>query len=163
MFNSFLFDDDCFDEIFKDIDFDSIKPENSKETNTYTLKLTPNKEKGYNINYKVDDNYGKLDITADGSSIDECVNNLVKNLKAETAKEKKEDDINEKLLSLEKENKELKKINATLMDRIENIKDQRDALDAENIKLQDMNDDLVISLNQIASTVNQINEWFEEV
>ena len=50
-----------------------------------------------------------------------------------------------------------------LMDRIENIKDQRDALDAENIKLQDMNDDLVISLNQITSTVNQINEWFEEV
>lgn len=162
MFNSFLFND-CFDEILKDMDFDSIKPENSKETNTYTLKLTPNKEKGYNINYKVDDKYGKLDITADGSSIDECVNNLVKNLKAETAKEKKEDDINEKLLSLEKENKELKKINATLMDRIENIKDQRDALDAENIKLQDMNDDLVISLNQITSTVNQINEWFDEI
>ena len=49
MFNSFLFND-CFDEIFKDIDFDSIKPEKSEETNTYTLKLTPNKEKGYNIN-----------------------------------------------------------------------------------------------------------------
>ena len=156
MFKSVFFDnwfDDVFkdmDDVFKDVDnFDSAKP------STYTLKLIPDKEKGYNINYKADDENGKLDITAEGSNIDECVNNLIDNLKAETIK-KEDESIDEKLLSLKKENQKLKESNEELLRTIDN-------LTAENIELQDMNDDLVISINQIASTVDKVNTWLSEV
>ena len=167
MFKSMLFDNDNrnwlddvykdLDEIFKDVDLDL----GSKKTSTYTLKLTPDKEKGYNINYKADDGYGKLDITAEGASLDECVNNLVNNLKAETAEQKEEGD--DKLVALEKENQELKRINANLIKSIDALREEKNKLEAENIELQDMNDDLVISLNQITSAVDKVNSWFAEV
>ena len=162
MLKNMLFDD-SFDDVLKDLDnffkdanFDSAK------TNTYTLKLTPDKEKGYNINYKVDDGNGKLDITAEGSNIDECVNNLIDNLKAKTIK-KEEESVDEKLLSLEKQNQRLKEVNEDLCKTIENLIAERDNLEAENIELQDMNDDLVISLNQITSAVDKVNTWFSEI
>ena len=175
MFKSMLFDNDNrnwlddvykdLDEIFKDVDLDL----GSKKTSTYTLKLTPDKEKGYNINYKADDVYGKFDITAEGSNIDECVNNLIDNLKAETIK-KEDESTDEKLLSLEKQNQKLKETNKDLCKTIEKLlaeknklEAENDELEAENIELQDINDDLVISLSQITSTVDKVNAWLEKV
>ena len=173
MFKSVFFDDVFKDmsDVFKDMDdaFKDIDSPDSTNTNTYTLKLTPNKEKGYNINYKADDVYGKLDITAEGSNMNECINNLIDNLKAETVK-KEDESVDKKLLSLEKQNQKLKETNKDLCKTIEKLlaeknklEAENDELEAENIELQDMNDDLVISLNQITSAVDRVNTWFSEV
>lgn len=174
MFKSILFDNDnrnWLDDVYKDLDeiFKDANPDlGSKKTSTYTLKLTPDKEKGYNINYKADDGYGKLDITAEGASLDECVDNLINNLKTKTVEQKEEKD--DKLTALEKENQKLKESNKDLCKTIEKLLGEKnkleaenDELEAENIELQDINDDLVISLSQITSTVDKVNAWLEKV
>lgn len=157
-FNDIFTKDFGLDDFFKyDDDFEDII-KNGGYNSSYKLNLKRENGK-YNIDYNTDDQYGKLDIHADGDNLTDVLEDLYEKVSDEINKQLKESEEEEEEITFDKDTFEaLKTENAKLHSQVEELERIYD-IDGQTLKaLKAENADLRAYVAELEKKIQSLKE-----